>query len=247
MKKLFLFCLIISLVRANEQSKKNIYLTIDDAPSRNTLTKIKYLKEHNIPAIFYCRGNAIEQYKNHVVELIQAGFLIGNHSYSHPYFSKISNEDFFEEIHKTEKLIDECYQLAGIARPVKVVRLPFGDRGTGDHCRMPITEEEKSKYNALQQFLKQQGFSRVQFKDLDHDQAIDSSWTLDTQDYKELFINNEELYKQNFEKIFFESSKEVEVVLMHDFENSQHLFEAAMQFLKDQNVKFLSFNDVLTH
>lgn len=247
-KLLLLFCLFSTLVITGyEQLKKHIYLTIDDAPSSNTLTKIQYLKEHNIPAIFYCRGNAIEQYKDHVIALIHAGFLIGNHSYSHPYFSESSNEEFFDEIGKTEKLIDECYQLAGCKRPLKVIRLPFGDRGAGGNCRMPVTDEEKNKYDALQQFLKEQGFSRVQFKDLDYDQAIDSLWTLDAQDYKELFVNNEELYKKNLERIFFDSLREVEVVLVHDFENSQHLFESAMTFFKEQKVVFLSFDDALTH
>ena len=127
---MFIFSHCYSIEMEEHMISKSIYLTIDDAPSQHTLAKVDYLQKNNIPAIFYCRGNAIEQYQDSVVEIIKAGFLVGNHSYSHPFFSKTPNEIFFDEILKTEKLIDECYCLAGIIRPCKVIASAiWGPRG----------------------------------------------------------------------------------------------------------------------
>lgn len=224
---------------AAKLSPKQIYLTIDDAPSHHTKEKIRYLKENNIPAIFYCRGDAIEKYKDNVIELIREGFLIGNHSYSHPHFSSISSQQCFEQILKTEKLIDECYAIAGIIRPCKIIRLPFGDRGAGDNGRLPATHEEREKVMALQLFLKNHGFTKIDFEGFD-DQSLDSLWSLDSQDYKKNFIANESLYLQNFKATYFASERPSEVLLVHDFDYNHHLFMQTMDFLKKQECIFLS-------
>ncbi len=41
---------------------------------------------------------------------IKKGFIIGNHSYAHPHFSKITKEEAFEQIKKTDKIIEEVYK-----------------------------------------------------------------------------------------------------------------------------------------
>ena len=109
----------------------NIYLTIDDAPSSHLTDKINFLSEHHIPAIFFCRGEFLEKNKLLVINAIQKGFIIGNHSYTHPYFLQTPLDVIYEEIQKTEDLIDECYLQAHVKRPYKLIRLPFGDRGAG--------------------------------------------------------------------------------------------------------------------
>lgn len=219
-------------------SHKSIYLTIDDAPSRNTPKIIEYLKSHNIPAIFYCRGDAIEKYRAHVIEAIEEGFLIGNHSYSHPYFSQISLEECYDEILKTEILIDECYELAQIDRPYKIIRFPFGDKGAGPEINKPVTEEQKIKFYALQQFLKDNGFQKIMFKGL-YDEEIDSSWSFDTQDYKKHFIKDRIAFAANLEQSFNALHQVELVLLMHDLNFNFHLFEITMDFLIRQEVEFI--------
>ena len=85
-----------------------LYLTIDDSPSMHMDKKVAFLKSKNIPAIFYARGEYIKKYPEQIVNAIKNGFLIGNHSYTHPYFSEIRIEECFDEILKTEKLINKC-------------------------------------------------------------------------------------------------------------------------------------------
>ena len=104
---------------------KAIYFTIDDSPSEHMIEKVDFLYERKIPACFFCRGELLAENKPGVVYAIKQGFAVGNHSYSHPFFSETENETFFNEILQTEKLIDECYQLAGCPRLGKFIRLPF--------------------------------------------------------------------------------------------------------------------------
>lgn len=82
----------------NTSKYLDIYLTIDDGPSQHTHKKVDYLKKHNIPAIWYARGEHIERYPDQLMYAITNGFLVGNHSYSHPYFSNISLEECIAQL-----------------------------------------------------------------------------------------------------------------------------------------------------
>ncbi len=50
---------------------KRIYLTIDDSPSKHTITQVDFLKSLQIPAIFFCRGEYIPKFKDHLIYAIQ--------------------------------------------------------------------------------------------------------------------------------------------------------------------------------
>lgn len=84
---------------------KIAYLTIDDSPSKDMKSKVDYLLAKSIPAIWFCRGEFMEQHLPHVTYAIENGFIIGNHSYTHPYFSTLSLAQCAQEISKTEQMI----------------------------------------------------------------------------------------------------------------------------------------------
>lgn len=228
----------LQLEQKHARVSRKIYLTIDDAPSCHMKNKIDFLYEQKIPAIFFCRGEAILQHKEYVIEAIKKGFIIGNHSFSHPFFSQIGLEECYQEIITTEQLIDLCYEKAGVVRPIKLIRLPYGDRGAGDFARSPQTVAEKAKVAAIQDFLCEQGFSKINFQDFSDD-AIDAFWTWDAQDYKKKFIENSDDYMKAFQDYFCEAERETEILLLHDFDNNHHLFEQGMQFLRMNAVEFL--------
>ena len=209
---------------------KRIYLTIDDSPSKHTITKVDFLKSHQIPAIFFCRGEYISQFKDHLVYAIQHGFLLGNHSYSHPYFSQISLIECIQEIQITETLLNECYLQAGIKRPCKVIRLPYRDQGT------PETLPQ------LQKFLKEQQFVSLDFGISLNQNFIDAPWTWDTYDYKHALINNSTAYQVMLAKKYQTSPLTDEIILLHDFNHNHHLFEATMTFLLQKETVFLPLN-----
>lgn len=107
------------------------YLTIDDSPTAISLNLCRYLKDQNIPAIFYCRGDNIEQHFGDTVEMIRMGFVIGNHGYAHKRAVGLDYEDVIEDISRCEDLIDKAYDAAGVKRPGKYYRFPYLDRGCG--------------------------------------------------------------------------------------------------------------------
>lgn len=45
-------------------------------------------------------------------------------------------------------------------------------------------------------------------------------------------------------KIFFNTyNKKTAIILLHDFDNNHHLFEATMSFLLNQGITFLNYKD----
>ena len=209
--------------------RKNIYLTIDDSPSIHTHKKVEYLRNHKIPALFFCRGEFIEKHPQEVINIIQNGFLVGNHSYSHPYFSEISLDDCIEEILKTEDLINQVYSAAKITRPAKVIRFPFGDLGRDNEA-------------ALNDFLTADHFEKVHFGELTSTQSLSAPWSWDSEDYKTRLINNPTHYLQELQKHSTGNPSGDEILLLHDFDHTHHLFEITMDFLKAKEVSFLKLS-----
>lgn len=218
-----------------------IYLTIDDSPSIHMAEKVSFLKKHNIPAIFYVRGEFVKKYPKQVINAINNDFIIGNHSYYHPYFSKISVQECFDEILNTQKLIDDCYKSAQKNMNYKIVRLPFADRGAGEKAKIASNNLEKTKVQNIQTFLKDNNFINMYFEHI-NSEFIDSYWDWDTEDYKKKYIDNPELYIKNMENFFINYNKETAIILLHDFAHNHHLFMESMKFLLSKKFNFLNFN-----
>lgn len=219
---------------------RKVYLTIDDSPSIHMDKKVTFLSDRNIPAIFYARGEYIRKHPDQIINAIDKGFLIGNHSYTHPYFSKISLAQCIGEIMLTENLIDECYLSASKDRPYKIVRLPFADRGAGEKAKEAKSVAEKAKVQEIQYFLKKNDFKAVSFDSTNS--FIDSYWDWDTEDYKTKHITDQNLYVKKMQKFFDNYTKNTAVILLHDFDNNHHLFEASMRFLHNQKIEFLNYH-----
>lgn len=115
--------------------KRNVILTIDDAPSANFKAKVDLLIEHKINAVFFCIGNKIEQHRGDLIHALKQGFILGNHSYTHPWFSSITSREGFEEIRKTDELLNDIYTSAGIHQEdrKRFFRFPYGDAGDGKY------------------------------------------------------------------------------------------------------------------
>ena len=61
-------------------------LTIDDIASSNTPALVDYLVFRGIKALMFAEGAHIEKYPDNVIYALQHGMVVGNHSYSHPFF-----------------------------------------------------------------------------------------------------------------------------------------------------------------
>jgi peptidoglycan/xylan/chitin deacetylase (PgdA/CDA1 family) len=158
--------------------RKQAYLTIDDSPGHDFGEKVEFLHRKNVPALFFCVGNKLEAQADVVVAAIQKGYVIGNHSFSHPHFSDLSLEEGKLEISQTDKIIDRLYLLAEVPRPGKYFRFPYFDAG-GDlsaedyEARGAMPEPETLSYPnlrrrvALQEYLLSLGYRQPSFENID--------------------------------------------------------------------------------
>ncbi len=156
----------------------NAILTIDDIASENTPAIVDYLCEKGIPVVFFAIGQGIEEHYEEALYAVKKGMLVGNHSYSHPHFSEISYEEAVEEIQRTEEILDKLYRDAGVERKVRPFRFPYGDKGGAN-------------YEALQSYLKEQGFDKLIDTQIAYPwyaekrlhEDIDTLWTFDFAEY----------------------------------------------------------------
>lgn len=80
-------------------------------------------------ALFFCGGRRLAKYPEHARRAVESGFYLGNHTYSRTRASELSVEAFEREVVRTEALLEDVYDRAGVPRPARVFRLPYGDEG----------------------------------------------------------------------------------------------------------------------
>jgi peptidoglycan/xylan/chitin deacetylase (PgdA/CDA1 family) len=109
------------LVHGNRDSAR-IALTIDDGPDPlHTPRILDILRDHAVKATFFVVGGAAEQYPNIVMRMKKEGHEVGSHSYSHPYFQRLSWPGAIREIRMTQWVLDRI-----LGEQCKLFRPPHG-------------------------------------------------------------------------------------------------------------------------
>ncbi len=104
-------------------NKAEVALTFDDGPDLEFTPKIlDKLKQHNVKATFFLLGENAEKFPNVVKRIANEGHVIGNHTYSHPNLAKVNEDEYRNQIIKTEEILN---RLAGYAP--KFIRPPYGE------------------------------------------------------------------------------------------------------------------------
>jgi peptidoglycan-N-acetylmuramic acid deacetylase len=104
--------------------EKVIYLTFDAGFENGYTTKIlDVLKKHNIKSTFFLVGNYLETEPELVKRMINEGHIIGNHTYTHPDMSKISDVEVFK---KELIQFEEKYKSLTNQELIKFYRPPQG-------------------------------------------------------------------------------------------------------------------------
>lgn len=223
---------------------KVAYLTIDDAPSKDFRKKVDFLIKKNIPAMFFCRGDFIGKREKDDICAIKNGFVIGNHSYNHPEFSKLSLAEAFAQIKKTDDVIEKLYLKAEIKRPAKLFRYPYGDKGG-------------SNYQKIQQYLKQSGYLQPKFKDVNYGwfnslkKDIDIYWTFDIKEWclnsnvdpkiksiDDIFNRMQQKEHQHGGSLLDNNS--ADIILIHDHQETTDEFYKITEKLLKMDIKFKS-------
>jgi peptidoglycan/xylan/chitin deacetylase (PgdA/CDA1 family) len=99
-----------------------IAMTFDDGPSpATTPLLLDILKQRNIKATFFMIGQNAQANPTIVKRILAEGHEIGNHSWTHPQLSKLSDERVTEEINKTQEAIKSACGYAPV-----ILRPPYG-------------------------------------------------------------------------------------------------------------------------
>lgn len=102
-------------------SKKQIALTFDDGPGKNTDRLLDGLRERGVKASFFLMGSKIEKRQDTVKTMHEDGHLVGCHTWSHISFFEHTLDEIKDEIDRTNSLIES---ITG-ERPV-FFRPPYG-------------------------------------------------------------------------------------------------------------------------
>ena len=99
-------------------------LTFDDGPNPAwTPRLLDLLAEHNVRATFFMIGNYAKSECALARRVVDAGHLIGNHTWSHPDLSRTPASKVLDELTRTTDTLSEI-----TGKPIRYFRPPFGAR-----------------------------------------------------------------------------------------------------------------------
>jgi peptidoglycan/xylan/chitin deacetylase (PgdA/CDA1 family) len=97
-------------------------LTFDDGPSGNTTALLNALRQNGLRATMFNQGGYAAANPSLVKAQVDAGMWVGNHSYTHPHLTQLSQAQIDSEISRTQQAIAG----AGGGTP-KLFRPPYGE------------------------------------------------------------------------------------------------------------------------
>jgi peptidoglycan-N-acetylglucosamine deacetylase len=118
----------VSVVSTAEQGRiRHLYstsprvrYTFDDCATQTRLTALlKSLNSHNVEAIFFFTGACMRLHPTFRTQIINAHQLLGNHSYDHPSYLKLTTTQILSQVRR-------AYSVAPTTS-VKLCRPPYGD------------------------------------------------------------------------------------------------------------------------
>jgi peptidoglycan-N-acetylglucosamine deacetylase len=106
------------------RGSKKIALTFDDGPNDpHTLRLLEVLARHEVKATFFFIGRYVEQRPDIAREVVKAGHVVGNHTFTHPLLIFKAESEVKGELSACERaLTDSIGEHSNLFRP------PFGGR-----------------------------------------------------------------------------------------------------------------------
>jgi peptidoglycan/xylan/chitin deacetylase (PgdA/CDA1 family) len=103
---------------------KKLALTYDDGPNDPyTLRLMEVLAKHDVRATFFCIGRYVQQKPKIARDLIGAGHVVGNHTYTHPNLALQSQTQVRIQLTTCQNILSDA---TGVAP--KLFRPPYGGR-----------------------------------------------------------------------------------------------------------------------
>lgn len=103
---------------------KQLALTYDDGPNDpHTLRLLEVLAKHNVKATFFLIGRYTKQRPDIAREIVQAGHIVGNHTFTHPLLTFKSAPEIRQELSACRSALEDA-----IGQHSNLFRPPFGGR-----------------------------------------------------------------------------------------------------------------------
>jgi peptidoglycan-N-acetylmuramic acid deacetylase len=91
-------------------NKKIVYLTFDVGYDNGTLEKLlKVLEDKEVKATFFVTGDFITREEELLKKIVEAGHIIGNHTWGHKDITKLSFTELREQLTKVEDRYQELF------------------------------------------------------------------------------------------------------------------------------------------
>ncbi|MER6953303.1 MULTISPECIES: polysaccharide deacetylase family protein [unclassified Streptomyces] len=113
-------------------------LTFDDGPSANTAALLGALTRNGLRATMFNQGQYAAANPSQVRAQVSAGMWVGNHSYTHPHLTQLSQAAIDSEIYRTQQAVAS----AGGGTP-RLFRPPYGETN-------PTVKAVAAKYGLTQ-------------------------------------------------------------------------------------------------
>jgi peptidoglycan/xylan/chitin deacetylase (PgdA/CDA1 family) len=106
------------------RGSKQIALTYDDGPNDpHTLRLLEVLAKHDVRATFFLIGRYVQRRPDLVRDLLKAGHVIGNHTFTHPHLVVSAAVETRNQLEECQRAVQE-----GTGETPKLFRPPFGGR-----------------------------------------------------------------------------------------------------------------------
>ncbi len=103
---------------------KRLALTYDDGPNDpHTLRLLEVLARHNVHATFFLIGRYVQQRPDVARELVQAGHIVGNHTFTHPWLIFKGTRELRTQLADCERALNNA-----LGAHSNLFRPPFGGR-----------------------------------------------------------------------------------------------------------------------
>ena len=111
------------------RGSKQLALTYDDGPNDpHTLRLLDVLARHNVHATFFLIGRYVEQRPDIVGEIVKAGHVVGNHTYTHPLMTFLSSGQVRKELCDCRSALQNAIGEAFTGKAASLFRPPYGGR-----------------------------------------------------------------------------------------------------------------------
>ena len=252
--------------KEKEETMKKAYMTIDDGPSVARKEKVDVLDQYGIQAVWFCERRFMEERPEELIYTIQHGHVIGNHACSHPHFSDLTLEQCKEEIIQSDAMIEELYAKAGVKRPAKFFRFPYGNEGVvKGFYELNYTAEEKEKVEAIQKVLIDLGYTLPRFENITYryfdefrkSGRVDWLWTYDAMEWC-VYQENPPFGVSSVDDVLEMMDLDLperwmglnypdsdEIIVIHDHPETSDIFGTIVKAFVDRGIRFGSISDLL--